>query len=133
MNTSKHEFQRRIQEAGLPDADKQKGAYLPIFDNIEYPMKNNIILIGDAGGYVDSISGEGIFYAIQTGGFAAMSIIEESSFKELCGGIITRMRKINQLSEYFYNKLVHYPLVYFCTTDFMYNRIRRKIDDYLAR
>lgn len=133
MNTHKHEFQRRIKETGLPDTDKQKGAYLPIFDNMEYPMKENMILIGDAGGYVDSISGEGIFYAIQTGAFAAMSITNGTPFRELNAGIITRMRKINQLSEYFYNRLVHYPLVYFCTSRFMYKRICRKIDDYLAR
>lgn len=131
--TNKNEFQRRINEAGLPDTDHQKGAYLPIFDNIEYPMKESILLVGDAGGYVDSISGEGIFYAIQTGAFAALSVINGSSYKELCGGIIIRMRKINQLSDYFYNKLVHYPLIYFCTTQFMYKRISQKINDYLAR
>lgn len=131
--TNKQEFERRIHEAGLPDSDKQKGAYLPIFDSIEYPMKDNILLIGDAGGYVDSISGEGIFYAIQTAAFAATSILKGTSFKELNEGVIKRMRKINQLSDYFYNKLVHYPLIYFCTTSFVHNRISRVINDYLIR
>lgn len=132
-NTNKHEFDRRINEAGLPDANKQKGAYLPIFDNIEYQMKDNIILIGDAGGYVDSISGEGLFYAIQTGGFAALSILNKTPFRELNEGIINRIRKINQLSEYFYNKLVHYPLIYFCTGKFIHKYISRTINNYLER
>ncbi|SHE36185.1 NAD(P)/FAD-dependent oxidoreductase [Dysgonomonas macrotermitis] len=131
--TNREEFSRRITTSHLPNTEKQKGAYLPIFDNIEYRMHDQIILIGDAGGFVDSISGEGIFYAIQTGAFAAQSVSEGKSYKDLCIGITNRIRKINMLSEYFYNKLVHVPVVYFCTTDFMYDRIRRKIDEYLAR
>lgn len=133
IKTSKEEFERRIAQTNLPNNDRTKGAYLPIFDDIEYQMQNNIILIGDAGGYVDSISGEGIFYAIQTGAFAAKSIVEKTSFAQLNKGIIIRMRKINQFSDYFYNRFVHYLLVYLCTSNIIYNRICRRIDNYLSR
>lgn len=133
LETSKSEFERLLKAKNLPTNDTTKGAYLPMGDNIEYPMCDNIILIGDAGGYVDSISGEGIFYAIQTGGFAAMSIINDISFKELNKGIIARMRKINQVSDYFYNKFVHYPLIYLCTSSLFHDRISRKINNYLSR
>jgi geranylgeranyl reductase family protein len=36
--------------------------------------KDNIFLIGDAGGFVDPLFGEGIYYAFETGLFAALSI-----------------------------------------------------------
>lgn len=35
----------------------------------------NILLVGDAGGFVDPITGEGIYYAIKTGQMAAESIL----------------------------------------------------------
>jgi len=40
------------------------------------PIYNNCILIGDAGGYVDPLFGEGIYYAHQTAEFAVVSIRE---------------------------------------------------------
>jgi flavin-dependent dehydrogenase len=38
-------------------------------------VKNNVILTGDAGGLVDPLTGEGIFYAQKSGEIAAKAII----------------------------------------------------------
>ncbi len=55
---------------------KIKGNYLPFGNYREQPGGNNILLCGDAAGLVDPITGEGIAFAMQSGHFAALSIID---------------------------------------------------------
>ena len=59
-----------IPEAGI------KGHYIPFGDYRDQPGINNILLCGDAAGLVEPITGEGIAFAMQSGYYAALSIIE---------------------------------------------------------
>lgn len=52
-----------------------KGQFLPYGDFRPIPGNSNIMLVGDAAGLVDSMSGEGIAFAMQSGNAAALSII----------------------------------------------------------
>jgi geranylgeranyl reductase family protein len=53
------------------DEVKIKGAYIPLGDYKPEPGRGAVLLVGDAAGYVDPLTGEGIAYAIETGAEAA--------------------------------------------------------------
>ncbi len=54
---------------------KVKGQYIPVGDFRPEPGQNSILLCGDAAGFVDPITGEGIAYAMQSGRAAAIAIL----------------------------------------------------------
>ncbi len=47
----------------------------------------NVLLVGDAGGFVDALTGEGIYYALRSGEQAASAIIEVLARKEATGDV----------------------------------------------
>jgi menaquinone-9 beta-reductase len=53
-----------------------KGHYMPFGDYLKEPGRRNILLAGDAAGLVDPITGEGIAFAMQSGKYAAESILQ---------------------------------------------------------
>ncbi len=58
---------------------KPKGAFIPFGEIVDKPVKDNkIFLIGDAAGFVDPITGEGIYYALKSGELIANSIINSN-------------------------------------------------------
>jgi flavin-dependent dehydrogenase len=59
---------------GLSDY-KVRGQYIPFGDFRRTPGRGNILLCGDAAGFVDPITGEGIAYAMQTGHAAARAAV----------------------------------------------------------
>lgn len=50
---------------------KVKGHFLPFGDYRRVPGRGNVLLVGDAAGFVDPITGEGIAYALRSGQRAA--------------------------------------------------------------
>jgi geranylgeranyl reductase family protein len=71
---------------------KIKGGALPF-----YPLKktydNRIILVGDAGGFINPISGEGIYYAMTSGKIAAKVINEAFEKKETNAKFLSKFQK----------------------------------------
>ncbi|MEO0752508.1 MAG: geranylgeranyl reductase family protein [Pseudomonadota bacterium] len=55
---------------------KVKGHFLPFGGFRNRPGRDNVLLVGDAAGFVDPITGEGIGYAIQSGGLAGRAAAE---------------------------------------------------------
>jgi len=55
---------------------KIKGHFLPFGDYKTSPGQGNILLVGDAAGFVDPITGEGIAYAMKSGQLAARAIAQ---------------------------------------------------------
>jgi len=53
------------------EAVQIKGHFIPFGDFRKKPGRRNILLVGDAGGFVDPLTGEGIAYALETGALAA--------------------------------------------------------------
>ncbi|MRU15273.1 geranylgeranyl reductase family protein [Roseovarius sp. A21] len=53
---------------------KIKGHFLPFGEGKSRPGRGNILLAGDAAGFVDPITGEGIGHAIHSGELAALSV-----------------------------------------------------------
>lgn len=69
---------------GLP-MGKIKGHYLPFGDYRRIPGRGDILLCGDAAGLVEPITGEGIAFAMQSGLYAAESVIETHGRPALAG------------------------------------------------
>jgi len=64
-----------LTDKGLDPAKyKVKGQYLPFGRCRERPGRGRVLLCGDAAGFVDPITGEGIGYAIESGAAAAAAI-----------------------------------------------------------
>lgn len=53
------------------DAEGMKGHFLPFGDYRRRPGRGNVLLAGDAAGFVDPITGEGIAHALRSGRLAA--------------------------------------------------------------
>ena len=62
----------------IPDA-KIKGHFLPFGDYRKVPGAKDTLLVGDAAGLVDPITGEGIAFAMESGYLAAQAIIKSKN------------------------------------------------------
>ena len=68
----KAQMARYMELEGAGDADvKVKGAHIPLGDYARVPGRANVLLVGDAAGMVDAITGEGLAYAMESGAEAA--------------------------------------------------------------
>lgn len=78
----KKEFGIFLSKLGvLWDNEDYKGAFIPFGEYVKNPInkEKNLILVGDAAGLVDPISGEGIYFAIFSGLKASEAIINAIS------------------------------------------------------
>jgi len=83
-------------------ASATKGHLIPAFSpfTVNRYCRRNILLVGDAGSFVDPITGEGIYYALKSGQDAACSILNagpgetaSDTYKQLVeNGIIRELR-----------------------------------------
>ena len=58
------------------EGQRMKGALLPFGDFRRKPGRGNILLVGDAAGLVDSLTGEGIAFALESGAMAADAVAQ---------------------------------------------------------
>jgi flavin-dependent dehydrogenase len=65
-----------LQRCGRASVGRVKGHFLPYGGFRSIPGTSNVLLVGDAAGLVDSLTGEGIAFAMQSGNAAALSIID---------------------------------------------------------
>lgn len=74
--TLKDCFYDFLNDIGIEDPSRFKLAShnVPLGNYMKYPVYKNILLVGDAGGYVDPIIGEGIFFAQRTAELASYAI-----------------------------------------------------------
>lgn len=77
-----------------PDGVQLHGHPLPYGNHIKNPCKKKVLLAGDAGGFVEPLFGEGIFYALTTGRYAAEAIVSEfEKDQTACNNYISRLKK----------------------------------------
>ena len=66
-----------LAQKGLdPARYRVKGQFLPFGDPRPAPGRGRVLLAGDAAGFVDPITGEGIGYAMESGAAAALAVAE---------------------------------------------------------
>ncbi len=80
-------FVRDLRARGLMDGESQRGHFTPFLIPIGGPLRNTadrrVLLAGDAGGFVNGFSAEGIYYAMVTGDLAAEAILSARRASEL--------------------------------------------------
>ena len=101
-----------------------KGAYIPV-EEVD-SGSDHIILIGDAGGFPNKLTYEGLYYALVTGHNASTAIIEGKSFRETNGIIFKKKRRERLIAHFFYNTPWGMPLLRLCSVS---PRLVRKIFD----
>jgi len=92
---------------------EMKGYYLPFGQYNKNLAKGSVLLVGDAAGLVDPITGEGIAFAMESGQFAAESILEaeQANNPASAGAFYTRkIKKITRCIDHAnYVKYLIYP------------------------
>lgn len=81
----------------LPKAEP-RGHYIPFGNYRKQPGRDNVLLCGDAAGLADPITGEGIAFAMQSGYYAALSVIEDLKKKGSRGALGSYMRKYRDIT-----------------------------------
>lgn len=93
-----------LRSRGLdPEGYRVKGQYIPFGDCRAVPGRGRVLLCGDAAGFVDPITGEGIAYAMQSGAAAGQAIARalaagqpETAFARYRGQVRPIVRAIGQ-------------------------------------
>ncbi|MBQ4386905.1 MAG: FAD-dependent monooxygenase [Prevotella sp.] len=99
-DTTPQSFRGVLDDMGCPNL-KAKGAYIP--DSIDYPLHDRIILIGDAGGFPNRLSAEGIYYAFLTASHAAEAIGTGRPFREVARQVFANKQKEERAARFFYS------------------------------
>ena len=93
------------------------GAYIPL--NTVPHTADNVILIGDAGGFANKLTGEGLYVAFKTAANAKRAIVEGKSFKETNADEFLKMEHQIKVFKFFFSPIgwrlirwfMHYPKV----------------------
>lgn len=108
---SKHKI--LCESIGLPNIAKRRGAFVPIggFDNQTQHPYDNIVLIGDAAGLANPLTGEGIYHALLSGLYAANSYLTDSlnfrkTYLSFMQPILEHLTEQKALVSKFYNPLL---------------------------
>ena len=113
MKRGPKKYRKLFQDQGVNDLQDIKGAFVSFGNFVKKPIKNNILLVGDAAGLIDAMTGEGIFFAIESGKQAALAI-KDCLEKEIpLANYIKRMKKIHKKikEQSIYNKLMYVPVL----------------------
>lgn len=94
-------FREILKQKNIPET-KLLGCY--IYLKNDYPLHDRVILIGDAGGFANRLTSEGIRPAFETARNAAEAIISGRPFKEVNASMFHKMEKQERFARFFYKK-----------------------------
>jgi len=111
----KEYYAKYLKKLGITTilSESQHGFQIPVAPRSDGFFKNNVFLIGDAAGFADPITAEGISNAILSGKYVAEALIESNLHAEKASQIYTQKLNIKLLPElhagvilakYFYSK-----------------------------
>ncbi len=94
-------YQEYMQTLGINEviSESQHGFQIPVAPRTDGFVKNNVFLIGDAAGFADPITAEGISNAIYSGKLVAEAIIESEQNYELAEKLYIEKLEENLLPE----------------------------------
>lgn len=100
-----------FKEQGVDNLENIKGAFVSSGYFVKKPVKNNVLLVGDAAGLVDAMSGEGIFFAMESGRQAALTISESFQYNKTLTLYLKRIKRIHKRmkEQSKFNKLLYIP------------------------
>jgi flavin-dependent dehydrogenase len=100
-------FRRYLQSLGLQDFPQRIHGYvIPLGQRARVFVKNRTILTGDAAGFADPVTGEGITFALLSGQIAAQALIEGKSSLEKVKRSYERALKRHILTELKWGRIV---------------------------
>lgn len=99
VNMTSDKFRQILQQKHIPET-KLRGCY--IYLKNDYPLNDRIILIGDAGGFANRVTFEGIKSAFETAKAAADAIISGRPFREVIARKFEKLKKEDRFSDFFY-------------------------------
>ena len=100
--TTIEQFREIMKDKGIEET-KIRGAYIPTQEVVS--DNDHIILIGDAGGFPNKVTFEGLFYAIATGRNAFRAITENIPFCEANKIIFKKKKNEKYWAKIFYSRL----------------------------
>jgi geranylgeranyl reductase family protein len=75
-------FVDRLRERGIVEGDSVRQNFtpfiIPVGGPLRRPGRGRVLLAGDAGGFVNGFTAEGIYYAMVTGELAARAVVESN-------------------------------------------------------
>ena len=89
-----------FNDFGIPIA-RFRGAFIPL--NTVQSTVENVILIGDAGGFPNKLTGEGLYDAFKTAYNAKRAIVENIPFSETNRGVFEKMKKEEKVFKFFFS------------------------------
>ena len=101
LNNTADKFRAVLKENGLEES-RLKGAFITI--STDDPIHNHIILIGDAGGFSNRLTYEGLFYAFQSAKNACDAIVSGKTFQETNRLIFKKKRHEQWKTRLFYSR-----------------------------
>lgn len=110
-------FLQQILKYDACQKHRIKGYPIPIHNVVAKPFKNNILLIGDAAGLIEPITGEGIYFAILSGRLAATSILNGNNYsikynESLHSDDFSTIKQGHIIRKFFYNPWVQRYAMY---------------------
>ena len=100
VSTTPERFRQVLRNKGIAEA-KFRGAYIYLSNN--YPLNDHIILIGDAGGFANRVTCEGLYDAFETARHAVSAIVGERPFRETNQPIFKKIKKEERLFGFFFS------------------------------
>lgn len=76
-----HSFSNHLGIAHLPQLHAARGAWVPYGNFLRRPVCKDVLLVGDAAGFTEPITGEGIYYAMLSGLLAAEALTSKEASK----------------------------------------------------
>ena len=111
VSTTLEKFRNVMRQNNIPDG-KAKGAYIYIGN--DYPLHDHVILIGDAGGFANRCTCEGLYDAFKTAAHAAEAISSGRPFREVNASIFRKMKKEEWFSKLFFSSFGFAVLRWLC-------------------
>jgi flavin-dependent dehydrogenase len=89
------EFVATLRQRGIVEGDSVRNNFtpfiIPVGGPLREPARGRVLAAGDAGGFVNAFTAEGIYYAMVTGQLAARAIVQSGSDP---GGLARRYRRL---------------------------------------
>lgn len=98
----KANFREALTKFGV-EVDHICGAYIPL--HTEPHTTDNVILIGDAGGFANKLTGEGLYDAFKTAANAQRAIVQGKSFSETNAEEFLKMQRQEKVYKFFFGNV----------------------------
>lgn len=113
MKRNPRKYKSFFGKNGIEKKENFKGAFVSCGHFVRKPIKDNVLLVGDAAGLVDAMTGEGIFFAMESGKQAAVTIVNYFERGESLNAYLRRINTIHSKmrEQCVYNKFLYAPII----------------------